>query len=126
MFSIGARSPYNPTPGNGHIWFSPIIPRTGEAILEANKVFSQAAKDFGLPILSFSLPTTYWTRAFIFLFGFPITHDVATNKKNRESFKNIVQHRRRTRLGRVPHRARVSGRRDEYLLVQQPRAAALP
>ena len=91
MFSIGARSPYNPTPGNGHIWFSPIIPRTGEAILEANKVFSQAAKDYGLPILSFSLPTTYWTRAFIFLFGFPITHDVATNKKNRESFKNLVR-----------------------------------
>ena len=91
MFSIGARSPNNPTPGNGHIWFSPIIPRTGEAILEANKVFSQAAKDFGLPVLSFSLPTTYWTRAFIFLFGFPITHDVATNKKNRESFKNIVR-----------------------------------
>ncbi len=91
MFSIGARSPNNPTPGNGHIWFSPIIPRTGEAILEANKVFSQAAKDFSLPILSFSLPSTYWTRAFIFLFGFPITHDVATNKKNRESFKNIVR-----------------------------------
>jgi len=91
MFSIGARSPYNPTPGNGHIWFSPIIPRTGEAILEANKVFAKAAKDYGLPILSFSLPTTYWTRAFIFLFGFPITHDVATNKKNRESFKNLVR-----------------------------------
>ena len=62
MFSIGARSPYNPTPGNGHIWFSPIIPRTGEAVLEANRVFAQAAKDFGLPLLSFSLPTTYWMR----------------------------------------------------------------
>ena len=91
MFSIGARSPFNPTPGNGHIWFSPIIPRTGEAVLEANKVFAQAAKDFGLPLLSFSLPTTYWMRAFIFLFGFPITHDVATNKKNRENFKQIVR-----------------------------------
>jgi 4-cresol dehydrogenase (hydroxylating) len=90
-FSIGARSPINPTPTNGHIWFSPIIPRTGEAVLEANKVFSQAARDFGLPILSFSLPSTYWMRDFIFIFGFPITHDVATNKKNRESFKQLVR-----------------------------------
>jgi FAD/FMN-containing dehydrogenase len=91
MFSIGARSPINPNPTQGHIWFSPIIPRTGEAIFEANEVFSKAAKDFGLPILSFALPSTYWTRSFIFLFGFPITHDVATNKKNRESFKKLVQ-----------------------------------
>jgi (+)-pinoresinol hydroxylase len=90
-FSIGARSEINPTPTSGHIWFSPIIPRTGEAILEANKVFSKAAKDFGLPILSFSLPSTYWMRAFIFIFGFPISRDIATNKKNRESFKKLVQ-----------------------------------
>jgi hypothetical protein len=91
MFSIGARSPVNPTPTNGHIWFSPIIPRTGEAVIEANKVFSKAAKDYGLPVLSFSLPSTYWARAFIFIFGFPITHDIATNKKNRESFKQLVR-----------------------------------
>jgi 4-cresol dehydrogenase (hydroxylating) len=90
-FSIGARSPVNPTPTSGHVWFSPIIPRTGEAVLEANRVFSQAAKDLGLPFLSFALPTTYWIRAFIFLFGFPITHDVATNRKNRESFKKMIQ-----------------------------------
>jgi len=90
-FSIGARSAINPNPSAGHIWFSPIIPRTGEAVLEANKVFSKAAKDFGLPVLSFSLPSTYWMRGFIFIFGFPITHDVATNKKNRESFKKLIQ-----------------------------------
>jgi hypothetical protein len=91
MFSIGARSPLNPTPTSGHMWFSPIIPRTGEAILEANRVFSKAAKDLGLPFLNFSLPSTYWTRSFIFLFGFPITHDVATNRKNRETFKKLIQ-----------------------------------
>ena len=90
-FSIGARSAINPNPSAGHIWFSPIIPRTGEAVLEANKVFSKAAKDFGLPVLSFSLPSTYWMRAFIFIFGFPITHDVAINKRNRESFKKLIQ-----------------------------------
>lgn len=73
------------------MWFSPIIPRTGEAILEANRVFAQAAKDIGLPSISFSLPSTYWMRSFIFLFGLPIMHDVATNRKNRESFKKLIQ-----------------------------------
>ena len=91
MFSIGARSAANPTPGNGHIWFSPIIPRTGEAIFEANRVFRQAAKDLDLPVPAFSLPTCYWERAFIFLFGFPITHDMETNKKNRAKFQELVK-----------------------------------
>jgi len=90
MFSIGARSETNPTPGEGHIWFSPIIPRTGEAVFEANRVFRAAAKELGLPVPTFSLPTCYWERAFIFLFGFPITHDVETNKKNRAAFRKMV------------------------------------
>jgi (+)-pinoresinol hydroxylase len=91
MFSIGARSESNPNPGNGHVWFSPIIPRTGEAIFEANRVFTQAAKELDLPVPLFSLPTCYWERGFIYLFGFPITHDIETNRKNRAAFKKIVQ-----------------------------------
>jgi (+)-pinoresinol hydroxylase len=91
MFSIGARSETNPTPTNGHVWFSPIIPRTGEAIFEANRVFSAAAREMGLPVSTFSLPTCYWERSFIFLFGFPITHDIETNKKNRASFQRLVK-----------------------------------
>ena len=91
MFSIGARSDANPTPTNGHVWFSPIIPRTGDAIFEANRVFSDAARELGLPVPVFSLPTCYWERAFIFLYGFPITHDSETNKKNRTSFQRLVR-----------------------------------
>ena len=90
IFFIGARSEKSP-PGNGHIWFSPIIPRTGEAILEAQAVFRQAAADLGLPFQPIALPSTYWQRAFIFIFGFPITHDVATNQKNRKAFETIVK-----------------------------------
>jgi (+)-pinoresinol hydroxylase len=91
MFSIGARSATNPTPANGHIWFSPIIPRTGEAIFEANEVFAAAAKEFGLPFLSFNLPSTYWERAFIFIFAFPITRDIEFNKRNRAAFQKLIQ-----------------------------------
>jgi FAD/FMN-containing dehydrogenase len=91
MFSIGARSAMNPAPSNGHMWFSPIIPRTGEAIFEANKVFAAAAGEFGLPFLNFNLPSCYWERAFIFIFAFPVTRDVETNKKNRVAFQKLIQ-----------------------------------
>ncbi|MDR3722720.1 MAG: FAD-binding oxidoreductase [Candidatus Acidoferrales bacterium] len=91
MFSIGARSAMNPEPASGHMWFSPIIPRTGEAIFEANRVFAQAAKEFGLPFLSFNLPSTYWERAFIFIFAFPVTRDVEFNKRNRAAFNKLIQ-----------------------------------
>jgi 4-cresol dehydrogenase (hydroxylating) len=91
IFFIGARSDTNPNPTQGHIWFSPIIPRTAEAVFEAQRVFSQAARDLGLPISPIALPSTYWQRAFIFIFGFPITHDPAVNRRNREAFRALVK-----------------------------------
>ena len=91
IFFIGARSETNPNPTEGHMWFSPIIPRTGEAVFEAQKVFTQAARELGLPISPLAVPSTYWRRAFIFILGFPITHDPAVNKKNREAFKTVVR-----------------------------------
>ena len=91
MFSIGARSATNPQPASGHLWFSPIIPRTGEAIFEANRVFAAAAKEFGLPFLSFNLPSTYWERAFIYIFAFPVTPDREFNKRNRAAFAKLIQ-----------------------------------
>ena len=93
MFSIGARSATNPNPTEGHMWFSPIIPRTGEAIFEANRVFQEAAQELDLPLnaVGFSLPTTYWNRGFIYLFGLPVTADAATNRSNREKFKQLIR-----------------------------------
>jgi 4-cresol dehydrogenase (hydroxylating) len=75
------------------MWFSPIIPRTGEAIFEANRVFQEAAQELDLPLnaVGFSLPTTYWNRAFIYLFGLPVTADAATNRSNREKFKQLIR-----------------------------------
>ncbi len=90
MYSIGARSSTNPSPTHGHMWFSPIIPRTAEAVFEANKVFAAAAREFDLPVLRFSLPSCYWERAFIFIFGFPVTTDIATNRKNRAAFLKLI------------------------------------
>ncbi|HUK01279.1 MAG TPA: FAD-binding oxidoreductase [Steroidobacteraceae bacterium] len=91
MFSIGARSSSNPNPTHGHMWFSPIIPRTAEAVFEANRVFAAAAREFQLPLLRFSLPSCYWERAFIFIFGFPVTTDIATNRRNRTTFYKMIE-----------------------------------
>ncbi|HEY2590931.1 MAG TPA: FAD-binding oxidoreductase [Steroidobacteraceae bacterium] len=90
MYSIGARSSTNPNPTHGHMWFSPIIPRTADAVFEANKVFAAAARQFDLPVLRFSLPSCYWERALIFIFGFPVTTDIATNRKNRAAFHALI------------------------------------
>ena len=91
-FSIGARTPWNPTPSKGHMWFSPIIPRTGQAIIEANRVFSEAAKSLGMPLFTtFSLPACFWERAFIFILATPVTEDPATNRRYREGFKKLIE-----------------------------------
>ena len=91
VFSIGARAPWNPTPSKGHMWFSPIIPRTGEAIIEANRVFGEAARELDMPLFrTFSLPACFWERAFIFILATPVTEDPATNRRYREGFKKLI------------------------------------
>ncbi len=91
-FSIGARTPWNPTPSKGHMWFSPIIPRTGQAIIEANRVFSEAAKSLGMPLFTtFTLPACFWERSFIFILATPVTEDPKTNRRYREGFKKLIE-----------------------------------
>jgi 4-cresol dehydrogenase (hydroxylating) len=92
-FAIGARSPLNPTnPTSGHMWFSPIIPRTGEAVLEANEVFRNASRELGLQMLTaFSLPVPSWERCFIFIMAFSVFRDPAVNKQNRDAFRRLVE-----------------------------------
>ena len=91
IFSIGARNANSPNPTNGHQWFSPIIPRSGEAVFEANRIFTKAGREFGLPVPPYSIPFTFWERSFLFLFGFPVTHDVETNRRSRAGFKKLVE-----------------------------------
>jgi len=92
-FAIGARSQLNPNnPTSGHMWFSPIIPRTGEAVLKANEVFREASRELGLQMLTaFSLPVPCWERSFIFIMAFSVFRDPAVNKKNRDAFRRLVE-----------------------------------
>jgi 4-cresol dehydrogenase (hydroxylating) len=77
----------------GHMDFSPIIPMTGEAVFEALKAFGEVYAELGVaPKNQFiSLPWAFFPRAFVFLFGFPIVHDVESNKKSREVFRRLIK-----------------------------------
>ena len=91
-FSIGARSAFNPTPSEGHMWFSPVLPRTGAAIIEANRVFGEAARELDMPLFqTFTLPTCFWERSFIMILATPVTGDPATNRRYREGFRKLIE-----------------------------------
>ncbi|GAI50470.1 unnamed protein product, partial [marine sediment metagenome] len=88
FFGMGTRAGGNPNPMRGHMWFSPVIPQTAEGILEANRVFDEAARTIpalqNVPIWNlrpFALPAPFYERTFLFIVGFPITDDLALNKQ---------------------------------------------
>lgn len=92
VFAIGARSRMNPVPTDGHVWFSPIIPKTGEAVLECLQVLYKACQEIGIPESSvLTFPLMNWLRNFVLLVGFPITRDIETNRKNRDAFRYLVR-----------------------------------
>jgi len=92
MFNIISRSPTQPVAFSGHMGFSPIIPRTGAAIIEANKVFQQAAREYGLSTLGgFTLPFLYWERAFIYIFSVMFTRDPKADAKTVTGVRALIR-----------------------------------
>jgi 4-cresol dehydrogenase (hydroxylating) len=94
IFSIGARTELNPSPSDGHLWFSPIIPKAGEAVLEAQRVFMDAFRQIGEPsmVSPFSTPATWMHRTFIFIMAFRISRtNVEQNRRTREVFRHLVK-----------------------------------
>lgn len=90
-FMIGARSQFNDNPSSGHVWFSPLIPRTGQAILDINRVLRPYFSQLGMPPGSlYVTPAGYFERSFIFTFGFSIRTDPAENRKMRETFEQLA------------------------------------
>lgn len=90
-FKDGARSPSNPTPNMGHLGFSPVIPMTGEAVIESQRVIAQALVDLNATPAFNTLPNSYHTRDFVILIGFSIMDDPDINKKSREIFRRLIK-----------------------------------
>ena len=90
-FRDGARSEHNPTPTLGHIGFSPVIPMTGEAVIESQRVIARAMVDIGTVPAFNTLPNSYHTRNFVILIGFSIMDDTNINQKSREVFRSLIK-----------------------------------
>jgi 4-cresol dehydrogenase (hydroxylating) len=92
-FGMLGRSPGNPDPAGGHIGFSPIIPRTGEAVLEYSRFYREnlpkvdAGDKLGIigPVFM-----TNWERSMVAMIMFPIGRDKVRNGKMRTAFEKWV------------------------------------
>lgn len=98
FFAFGTRAGGNPHPASGHMWFSPVIPQTAEGILEANRVFQEAARTIpvmrDLPMFNlrpFSLPSPFYERAFLFILGFPVTDNPELNAACVQAFSELIR-----------------------------------
>jgi 4-cresol dehydrogenase (hydroxylating) len=93
-FGFLARTGQDADPPTGHMDFSPILPRTGEALIE----FAQFYRE-NLPKVSengtlrFLGPVymTNWDRTLVALIMFPVSKDKAMNAKMRHAFEKWVQ-----------------------------------
>lgn len=89
-FAMLGRSPANPEPAGGHIGFSPIIPRTGEAVLEYSRFYRehlpQVDNGNQLGIVG-PVFMTNWERTMVALIMFPIGRDKARNGLMRAAFE---------------------------------------
>ncbi|RDK06264.1 FAD-binding protein [Cupriavidus lacunae] len=97
FFGMGTRAGGNPNPMRGHMWFSPVIPQSAEGILDANRVFDEAARTIpalqNVPIWNlrpFALPAPFYERTFLFIVGFPITDDLALNKSIISAYRTLL------------------------------------
>lgn len=93
IFSVGARSELNPNPTDGHLWFAPVVPKTGEAVLEAQRVTGAVYRKHGLNIGGlFQTPSTWMFRTFVMIVALPISRsNPEINEKSMAAFREAVQ-----------------------------------
>ena len=95
IFSIaGGRTEQNPDSADGgQFYFAPMIPRTGEAVLEAGRLLGQAYREAGLRYNEyFATPACWHYRAFIMITSLPVSRlDPEVNRRSRAAFEHIAQ-----------------------------------
>ncbi len=93
IFSIGARTELNPNPTDGHLWFAPVIPKTGEAVLESQRVMAAVYARHGLNMGGiFQAPATWIFRNFVMIVGFPVSRsNQEVNARSMAAFREVVQ-----------------------------------
>jgi len=89
-FSIGARSNFAPAT-RGHLGFSPVIPMTGEAVIESQRVFQRVLQEFETDVALLVFPQSYHPRTLVILCMFYVMPEQAHNQAVRETFRRLVE-----------------------------------
>jgi 4-cresol dehydrogenase (hydroxylating) len=74
----------------GHLDASPMLPHSGEALLEAHKVYMREYRDAGIP-QSLGFAMSYHRRAFIMFQGIALTTDPAENARARALYERLIE-----------------------------------
>ncbi|WP_321314196.1 FAD-binding oxidoreductase [Halarcobacter sp.] len=81
-------------PKDGHVWFSPIIPRDGAELLKCQEIYIDTFHELGMEsmITPFSHPRTWMYRAFCFMIGFANSReDKEKNAQMRKVYNTMVK-----------------------------------
>jgi 4-cresol dehydrogenase (hydroxylating) len=89
-FGIGPLADYGGAPVVGLVFFSPVVPRTGEAAIAADAVLGGLARHYGLPVQPVQFPNTAIERSFLFVIALPVTRDATVNRKIRAIFRELI------------------------------------
>jgi hypothetical protein len=74
----------------GHIGFSPIIPMSGEALLDAMAVFDRVHRELGSGRAELAVLSSF-PRALVIIDLFLVQPDVAENRKTREVYRRLIK-----------------------------------
>jgi 4-cresol dehydrogenase (hydroxylating) len=90
-FGIPSLSVFSTVQGtSGHLDASPMLPYSGEALLQAHKVFLKLFRDAGFN-LTLGFAMSYHWRAFIMFQGIDLTHDKAQLAKARALYEQVIR-----------------------------------
>jgi 4-cresol dehydrogenase (hydroxylating) len=89
IFMGGARSSTDEDPWDGHFFFSPVIPKSGEAVIKAQEVFRDVFEELDLPpqVSAISSPSTWMYRTFIFIMGLDISR---SNQEHNQNIRKVA------------------------------------
>lgn len=92
IFMLGARSPAFPAPSDGHVWFAPVIPRTGEDVMKAQNILVRALAEMGVYTgANVPVPMCQYPRSFLLLIPFFLSHsDPDLNKRAVDSVMKLI------------------------------------
>ena len=79
-----------PPRSEGHIGFSPIIPMSGEAMLEAMAVFDRVHRELGTGRAVMTVLSSF-ARSFVIIDLFPVEKNVESNRKTREIYRRLIK-----------------------------------